>query len=169
MISQSGKQHCNTNSWRWEIVRGTATAAAEERHAVCSRENRKVPRGCREWRRHLSVSLRLALECLYPNTSHSRTHACQCDITPVMHKHAHHFIGHIPAEPASACCLHDSLFTLGRHWETMQCWGKRRPTAKYRDTLPWAAQIWLNRWRCRLGCGLKCAQGSMCYMECKLV
>jgi len=36
------------------------------------------------------------------------------------------------------------------------------------DTLMWAVQKWLNRSRCRLGCGLGWAQGSMCYMECTL-
>jgi len=32
------------------------------------------------------------------------------------------------------------------------------------DTLTWAVQKWLNRSRCRLGCGLGWADGSMCYM-----
>jgi len=32
------------------------------------------------------------------------------------------------------------------------------------DTLSWAVQKWLNRSRCRLGCGLGWTQGSMCYM-----
>ena len=37
-----------------------------------------------------------------------------------------------------------------------------------KDTLPWALQKWLNRFRCRLGCGLAWVQGSMCYMGCTL-
>jgi len=36
---------------------------------------------------------------------------------------------------------------------------KRSPVVKYRDTLCWAVQKWLNRSRCRLGCGLGWAQG----------
>jgi len=36
---------------------------------------------------------------------------------------------------------------------------KGRPTVKYRDTLWSCVQKWLNRSRCRLGCGLGWAQG----------
>jgi len=42
--------------------------------------------------------------------------------------------------------------------------GKGRPTVKYRDTLRWIVQKWLNRSRCRLDCGLGWAQGIMYYM-----
>jgi len=34
------------------------------------------------------------------------------------------------------------------------------------DTLPWAVRKWLNRLRCRLGCGRGCVQVSMCYIGC---
>jgi len=33
------------------------------------------------------------------------------------------------------------------------------------NTFPWAVQKWLNRSRCRLGCGLGWAQRSMCYIH----
>jgi len=39
--------------------------------------------------------------------------------------------------------------------------GKGCPTVKYRDTLRSSVQEWLNRSRCRLGCGLGWAQGIM--------
>jgi len=40
-------------------------------------------------------------------------------------------------------------------------WGgiKGRPIVKYRDTLQSSVLKWLNRSRCRLGCGLEWAQG----------
>jgi len=40
--------------------------------------------------------------------------------------------------------------------------GKGQSNVKNRDCLPWAVQKRLNRSRCRLGYGLRWAQGSMC-------
>jgi len=40
--------------------------------------------------------------------------------------------------------------------------GEGRPIVKYRDTLLSPAQKWLNRSRCRVGCGLGWAIGIMC-------
>jgi len=40
--------------------------------------------------------------------------------------------------------------------------GKRRPIAKYRDTLRSSVQKRLSRSRCRLGYGLEWARGIMC-------
>jgi len=41
---------------------------------------------------------------------------------------------------------------------------KECPIVKYRDTLQSSVRKRLNRLRCRLGCGLRWAQGIMCYM-----
>ena len=40
--------------------------------------------------------------------------------------------------------------------------GKGHPTVKHRDTMQSSVQKRLNRSRCRLGCGLRWAQGIMC-------
>ena len=44
-------------------------------------------------------------------------------------------------------------------WEGAILRGKERPTVKYKDTLQSSAQKQLNRWWCRLGCGLRLTQG----------
>jgi len=41
--------------------------------------------------------------------------------------------------------------------------GKGRPIVKYRDSLQSSVQKWPNRSRCRLGCGLRWAQGIVLY------
>jgi len=40
----------------------------------------------------------------------------------------------------------------------------RQTIVKYRDTSQSFVQRRLNRWRCRLGCGLVWAESIMCYM-----
>ena len=47
----------------------------------------------------------------------------------------------------------------------VQFLGERTFPGMFSDTLSWAVQKWPNRSRCRLGCWLKWAEGSMCYVR----
>jgi len=45
---------------------------------------------------------------------------------------------------------------------------KRRPIIKYRDSLLWVVQKWLNQSRCQSGCALRWVQGSTYQIVCRL-
>jgi len=49
-------------------------------------------------------------------------------------------------------------------WEGAILRENRQTIVNNRDTQQWSVQRRLNRWRCRLGCGLAWAESITCYM-----
>ena len=73
-----------------------------------------------------------------------------------------------PSRCHLGCALRWAKRTKYRKGPNLPCekliLGKRTCPGITEDTVPWAAQKWLNSSRCCLGFGLGWAQGSMCYM-----